>query len=236
MDRKQEFLNWCIYEGGTKPTTANEYISYLNNVSQLLFFKKHFSIRFFYCGVEDIEKLKKAYNYFNEIIETKDFSGISHPERLGNYKSAINKYISFINAPKITKDISYSLNQKTEANVQIDYNLLVSLFEVYCEQLFPGYKKSNAIKSGTFNAQYFENDNSFLIVILEPKNVSMENYETIIKAITNASYIIKKKEIEGIIICASENQEILPNIQKIYSSEIINKIKIRKYCIKLTLE
>ena len=45
-----------------------------------------------------------------------------------------------------------------------------------------------------------------------------------------------QKEIEGMIICASENQEILPNIQKIYSSEIINKIKVKKYCIKLTLE
>ena len=236
MDRKQEFLNWCISKGGMKPAPANCYAAYLNKVSRILFFKKHYQINFFSCSAEDIEKLKKAYKYFNEIIESKDFSGLSHPERFGNYKSAINKYISFVNAPKITKDFSFYLNQKTDVNVQINSNLLESLFGVYWEQLFPGYKKSNAIKSGTFNAQYFENDNSFLIVILEPKNVSMENYETIIKAITNASYIITKKEIEGMIICASENQEILPNIQKIYSSEIINKIKIRKYCIKLTLE
>ncbi|WP_191015403.1 hypothetical protein [Treponema zioleckii] len=200
MSKKQEFINWCIKEGKMRPGPANCYTTYLNKVSEILELKKGFHISYFSDFTEcDLEKTATSLKYLDEIMENKDFKEVKHPERLGNYRCAINKYMAFVKEVPfwaVHKPV-FVLNKKINvenAKQVVDSSALNKLFGIYWQELFPSYKISGAVKPDLLGAKYLEKNNELLVVVLEARKVSAESYEKTVKAMQNDK---KNKRTEG---------------------------------------
>lgn len=252
--KQERFKRWMLEQDNKSPSTTNSYVTYLNTVQKILKFKKNYHIPFFSYNSITIKSVEVAYQYLGEILESKDFSDIEHPERFGHYMAAIQKYIEFLKQDGVAfqktatpVDSSVTPQKKgvillpkiTEENVNriVDEKLLNQLFTAYAPSIFPDYHKTPSIFQDSESVKCLENETSFLVIILEPKHVTEETYKKTIEFLNKAKKIVQTKTIVPIILAGKPSEEnLLAELAETYNPEVIRQIQVKIFKIKLVLE